>query len=203
MHINLQFHRKWNTDKTENGCLRAIPALLDDSAWMTAGVYKIWYCWKTWRRDTQRKYHHLIWPFGVRSQGAKGAKRWKGANVQTTVSWVSQPVALSGLTSICSNPWKDEEPLITWTGLTVRASCSGSSSGEQKSGAELVIQQKRLMIMDGVCSLYWTHLLLVVSCPPSRAHQYIFSLPSSSVILCTPLRNVRYRITKVPATTVV
>lgn len=125
--------------------------------------------------------------FGVRWQGAKGAKRWKGANVQTAVSWVSQPVALSGLTSICSNPWKDEEPLITWTGLTVRASCSGSSSGEQKSGAELVIQQKRLMIMDGVCSLYWTHLLLVVSCPPTTAHQYIFSLPPSSVILCTPL----------------
>lgn len=124
----------------------------------------------TWRRDTLRKYH-LIWPF-------RKIKSRKGANVQTTVSWMSQPVAQSGFPSICSNPSKDEGPPITWTGLTVRASCSGSSSGEQKSEAELVIQQKRLMIMDGVCSL-WLN--------PPFACRLLLSLLSSSVHLFSSL----------------
>lgn len=108
-------------------------------------------------------------------------KSWKGANEQTTVSQASQPVAQRGFTSSCSNPWKDEGPLITWTGLTVRVSCSGSSSGEQKSGAELVIQQKWLMIMDGVCSLWLNSpfsCCLLPSLHSSSVHLF------SSLFLC-------------------
>lgn len=128
----------------------------------------------------------------------------KDANVQTTVSWVSQPVALSGFTSICSNPWKDERPLITWTGLTVRASCSGSSSGEQKSGAELVIQQKLLMIMDGECSLWLNSPFacrLLLSLHISSLHLF------SSLFLCYFMYSsskfpIPSQITKVPVTTV-
>lgn len=105
---------------------------------------------------------------------------------------MSQPVAQSGSPSICSNPWKDEGPLITWPGLTVRASCSGSSSGEQKSGAELVIQQKRLMIMDGVCSLWLNSPFACRPLPSLHSSSVHLSLPSSSVISCTSLQNVRY-----------
>lgn len=139
-------------------------------------------------------------------------KSQKSASVQTTVSWVSRPVAQSGFTSICSHPSKDEEPLITWTGLTVRASCSGSSSGEQKSGAELVIEQKRLMIMDGVCSLWLNSpfaCCLLPSLHSSSVHLFssLFPLPllfHVPVLLfkISDTLQIPSQITKVPATTV-
>lgn len=197
MHIKWQFHRKWNTNRWnshENGCLRAIPALLDDSACMAAGVYKIWYHW-TLGGEIPKENTAILSDLFCKINSRKGA------NVQITVSWVSQPVAQSGFTSICSNPSKDEEPLFTWTGLTVRATCSGLSSGEQKSGAELVIQQKRLMLMDGVCSLSSPAL------PPQLiSTSFLFPLPLLFHVLLFKISDtiqIPSRITKVPATTVV
>lgn len=93
----------------------------------------------------------------------------KGVNVQSTGSQVSQPVAQSGSTSICSNPAMEELPLITWAGLTVRASRhraapdhrQGRKSREMDEKQPLVLQQ--LMTMD--VSPDWAHL-----CPASSWH---------------------------------
>lgn len=69
---------------------------------------------------------------------------------------MSQPVAPSGSTSICSNPAMDELPLITWTRLTGEAGRHRAAPGSRQGwkSPELyvirlpVIQQKQLMVID-------------------------------------------------------
>lgn len=123
----------------------------------------------------------------------------KGVNVQSPGSRVSQPVAQSGSASIFSNPALDEVPLITWIGLTVRAS--------------RLIELLRIVFRGGkVKSCTWYSLLLysrssswlwmfplteltsILQIPalPFAAHQYVYSLPSSSIILCSLLLTCRY-----------
>lgn len=133
MHVNWQFCRKWNINRWKSN---------EMDVWQSLQLYLtmmlIWLQVST--RSHIFTYITLVGEIPkenttILSDLLYKFRSRKGENLQTTVSRVSQPAAYSGSTYICSNPSEDEGPLITWTGLTVRASCSRWSSGEEKSGA--------------------------------------------------------------------
>lgn len=120
----------------------------------------------------------------------------KGANVQTTVRWASQPVAQSGFTSTVSAVIRRRMRGLSLHGLGWQWEWERAAHDRRQGSKSLELyllfsRSGSWLWMESV-PFDWTHLLPVVSCPPSTAYQYICSLPSSSVISCTPLQNFRY-----------
>lgn len=121
----------------------------------------------------------------------------KGVNVHSTGSRVSQPVAQSGC--VAGLLQMDELPLITWTGLTVSAGRRGAAVIIVRGGKVEGCTWYSLSLYSRSSSWLWifplTELTSVLPAPalPSTPHQYVYSLPSSSVILYSLLLTCWYR----------
>lgn len=113
-------------------------------------------------------------------------RSWKGANV----SWVSQRRVALHLYVVIRRRMRSLS--LHGLGWQWEWAAPDRRQGSKSLQLNLLFSRSGSWLRMECVPFDWTHLLPLVSCPPSTAHQYIFCLPSAAVVSYTPFQNFRY-----------